>query len=70
MLSSEVQIIPYQELLGNYNYWCLQRFLRGIIPYQELLGNYNMLHVLVRRCVIIPYQELLGNYNIGKADVE
>ena len=34
-------IIPYQELLGNYN--CRIRFdmYSTIIPYQELLGNYN-----------------------------
>ena len=34
-------IIPYQELLGNYN--AALRSLRReyIIPYQELLGNYN-----------------------------
>ena len=34
-------IIPYQELLGNYD--ALNTFLRNvtIIPYQELLGNYD-----------------------------
>ena len=35
------EIIPYQELLGNYD--ALNTFLRNvtIIPYQELLGNYD-----------------------------
>ena len=34
-------IIPYQELLGNYDIvgGIFRRFL--IIPYQELLGNYD-----------------------------
>ena len=37
------EIIPYQELLGNYDFgvwWCV---LCRIIPYQELLGNYDKL---------------------------
>ena len=34
-------IIPYQELLGNYNSVGLQMKTVIIIPYQELLGNYN-----------------------------
>ena len=34
-------IIPYQELLGNYNGFLLFIVVAGIIPYQELLGNYN-----------------------------
>ena len=34
-------IIPYQELLGNYD-WDEQTVKRLIIiPYQELLGNYD-----------------------------
>ena len=37
----QVAIIPYQELLGNYDiqasYWRVEL----IIPYQELLGNYD-----------------------------
>ena len=34
-------IIPYQELLGNYDRkWILQCTV-SIIPYQELLGNYD-----------------------------
>ena len=34
-------IIPYQELLGNYD--DSRQFLQdgSIIPYQELLGNYD-----------------------------
>ena len=34
-------IIPYQELLGNYNLEVEAERKARIIPYQELLGNYN-----------------------------
>ena len=34
-------IIPYQELLGNYNSDRSLNNFGNIIPYQELLGNYN-----------------------------
>ena len=34
-------IIPYQELLGNYDKCKAQRLRQIIIPYQELLGNYD-----------------------------
>ena len=57
------RIIPYQELLGNYNYRRDHQHTYGIIPYQELLGNYNALLPDEPRPWIIPYQELLGNYN-------
>ena len=56
-------IIPYQELLGNYDVNDLLQFGDRIIPYQELLGNYDALVVEVCRGKIIPYQELLGNYD-------
>ena len=56
-------IIPYQELLGNYNPLLAPLTEVQIIPYQELLGNYNFLAVGQLLGVIIPYQELLGNYN-------
>ena len=37
-----VSIIPYQELLGNYDkYWPMLE-PSSIIPYQELLGNYDV----------------------------
>ena len=36
-------IIPYQELLGNYNSFVPFGMIGKIIPYQELLGNYNTL---------------------------
>ena len=36
-------IIPYQELLGNYNAAAANQNEISIIPYQELLGNYNIL---------------------------
>ena len=61
--SAQSAIIPYQELLGNYNATARPSTPSWIIPYQELLGNYNdKLAGCVGR-VIIPYQELLGNYN-------
>ena len=34
-------IIPYQELLGNYDIAAVTRNANDIIPYQELLGNYD-----------------------------
>ena len=59
-------IIPYQELLGNYD--ALNTFLRNvtIIPYQELLGNYDAWNDVRRDLAIIPYQELLGNYDMTR----
>ena len=57
-------IIPYQELLGNYNRLRKVSFKGLIIPYQELLGNYNSTPHVPFFMAIIPYQELLGNYNL------
>ena len=37
------EIIPYQELLGNYDVCPVLVNLFMIIPYQELLGNYDPL---------------------------
>ena len=34
-------IIPYQELLGNYDLGFVDIEDDDIIPYQELLGNYD-----------------------------
>ena len=34
-------IIPYQELLGNYDRLPAYDRRQAIIPYQELLGNYD-----------------------------
>ena len=34
-------IIPYQELLGNYDMPMQRLWHTSIIPYQELLGNYD-----------------------------
>ena len=56
-------IIPYQELLGNYNQGSEVGSAAQIIPYQELLGNYNARMLDNWPFRIIPYQELLGNYN-------
>ena len=61
------RIIPYQELLGNYNSVDAVWRCAVIIPYQELLGNYNQLDGAEHVGQIIPYQELLGNYNRNAA---
>ena len=37
----EWMIIPYQELLGNYDPMSSRTPITSIIPYQELLGNYD-----------------------------
>ena len=58
--SSNSTIIPYQELLGNYDAVVAAHRAAAIIPYQELLGNYDPDAVLLCAAVIIPYQELLG----------
>ena len=36
-----ISIIPYQELLGNYDCKEVHKMDANIIPYQELLGNYD-----------------------------
>ena len=56
-------IIPYQELLGNYDPIRKPSSRPAIIPYQELLGNYDHYSITAQDTVIIPYQELLGNYD-------
>ena len=68
---SKVHIIPYLEILGNYNQNFSSSSMMNIIPYQEKLRNYNM-HLLSRHLNrIIPYQEKLGNYNVpfGYSDI-
>ena len=60
----QIGIIPYQELLGNYNFSERLASFCKIIPYQELLGNYNTTNWRRFAAPIIPYQELLGNYNL------
>ena len=62
-------IIPYQELLGNYNISHTAQAHTLIIPYQELLGNYNYGYASCTVPSIIPYQELLGNYNLSNTCV-
>ena len=52
-------IIPYQELLGNYDQLVQRNVIAAIIPYQELLGNYDCILIAVSSVMIIPYQELL-----------
>ena len=34
--------LPYQELLGNYNFAEEFSIVLYDLPYQELLGNYNL----------------------------
>ena len=60
------EIIPYQELLGNYDKMSSSAQVVNIIPYQELLGNYDCRADADLLLLIIPYQELLGNYDPGK----
>ena len=60
-----IRIIPYQELLGNYDLEGISPRGASIIPYQELLGNYDKNKISPLECEIIPYQELLGNYDIA-----
>ena len=59
-------IIPYQELVGNYNYPVSFDYAGQIIPYQELLGNYNTREMRMTMGGIIPYQELPGVYQRGE----
>ena len=58
-------IIPYQELLGNYDIHSAPQAAHNIIPYQELLGNYDLAMQCQGFLQIIPYQELLGNYDMA-----
>ena len=58
-----MKIIPYQELLGNYDTAPPHALSGAIIPYQELLGNYDNSTRAPPTVEIIPYQELLGNYD-------
>ena len=34
-------VIPYQEIIGNYNDNDLYNVELEVIPYQEIIGNYN-----------------------------
>ena len=68
MLMQMVLIIPYQELLGNYDINAVDRGAAHIIPYQELLGNYDLNRWRSFVKSIIPYQELLGNYDCHPPD--
>ena len=63
------EIIPYQELRGNYNRDSEIVVSGPIIPYQELRGNYNAQNGITLHDDIIPYQELRGNYNIAEITV-
>ena len=49
-------IIPYQELLGNYDGQQINLYFNSIIPYQELLGNYDFQIIDNTLRCIIPYQ--------------
>ncbi len=40
------EIIPYQEIIGNYNFYNPHTIHIYIIPYQEIIGNYNSPDVL------------------------
>ena len=60
-------VLPYQELLGNYNLKQTHHNSNVVLPYQELLGNYNSSVATHGDVNVLPYQELLGNYNTGKS---
>ncbi len=64
---SIASVLPYQELLGNYNTGLALQTKSAVLPYQELLGNYNIGKSFVVRIPVLPYQELLGNYNTSAA---
>ncbi len=49
-------IIPYQQLIGNYNLREALDRVGEIIPYQQLIGNYNATGNYVNAYTIIPYQ--------------
>ena len=61
-------IIPYQELLGNYDIRRAVNNAVHIILYQELLGNYDNERTMLPAVAIIPYQELLENYDFQIID--
>ena len=48
-------IIPYQELLGNYDFRLKGGLPVFIIPHQELLGNYDFQIIDNALRYIIPY---------------
>ena len=52
----EGQIIPYQELLGNYDPDPATQPETAIIPYQELSVNYDFQIIDNALRCIIPYQ--------------
>ena len=35
------EIIPYQEIIGNYSQYPFNNSTQSIIPYQEIIGNYS-----------------------------
>ena len=63
------EVLPYQELLGNYN--VLEETLMDdkVLPYQELLGNYNPYGAVWLCSQDLPYQELRRDYNNGLTDI-
>ena len=60
---SIINIIPYQEIIGNYSYKRYKHRLLLIIPYQEIIGNYSKEGEHWMDLTIIPYQEIIGNYS-------
>ena len=63
-LNSNVEIIPYQVITGNYNSPAHSWGTCIIIPYQVITGNYNFLPSVCFFFHIIPYQVITGNYNL------
>ena len=59
----ESEIIPYQEIIGNYSLSPITAVFTIIIPYQEIIGNYSLSSEALSKIPIIPYQEIIGNYS-------
>ena len=69
-MNADVDIIPYQEIIGNYSGYFIILVMYQIIPYQEIIGNYSITYLLLSLSFIIPYQEIIGNYSNASSGVQ
>ena len=60
---SELVIIPYQVITGNYDSSFQNVPAELIIPYQVITGNYDNSAYFRNPLGIIPYQVITGNYD-------
>ena len=58
------EIITYQVITGNYNWYHSPGVPFTIITYQVITGNYNPAGERETRLDIITYQVITGNYNL------